>query len=72
MKSAIVLIAHGTVESLDDLPEFLRNIRRGHAAPPELIAEVRRRYEAIGGKSPLLDLTRSVAAKLAARMDGAR
>ena len=32
---------------------FLANIRRGHAAPPELLSEVRRRYEAIGGQSPL-------------------
>lgn len=67
-KSAVVLIAHGTVESLDDLPEFLKNIRRGHDAPPELIAEVRRRYEAMGGKSPLLDITRSLAKKLEARV----
>jgi ferrochelatase len=67
-KSAVVLIAHGTVESLDDLPEFLKNIRRGHAAPPELIAEVRRRYEAMGGRSPLLDITRSLAKKLEARV----
>lgn len=68
-KSAVVLIAHGTVESLDDLPQFLKNIRRGHDAPPSLIEEVRRRYQAIGGKSPLLDLTRSVAKKLEARVD---
>jgi protoporphyrin/coproporphyrin ferrochelatase len=66
--TGIVLIAHGTVESLDDLPEFLANIRRGHPAPPELLAEVRRRYEAIGGRSPLLDVTREVARKLEARV----
>lgn len=66
--TAVVLIAHGTVESLEDLPEFLANIRRGHAAPPELVAEVRRRYEAIGGRSPLNDITRDVAKKLEARV----
>ncbi|MCW5834571.1 MAG: ferrochelatase [Labilithrix sp.] len=66
--TAVVLVAHGTVESLDDLPEFLANIRRGQAAPPELVAEVRRRYEAIGGRSPLLDVTREVAAKLEAKL----
>ena len=67
-KSAVVLIAHGTVESLDDLPAFLKNIRRGHPAPADLIAEVRRRYEAIGGKSPLLDINRSLAKRLEARV----
>lgn len=65
--TAIVLTAHGTVESLDDLPEFLTNIRRGHAPPPELVEEVRRRYEAIGGRSPLLDIT----SKLAERVEAA-
>lgn len=63
----ILLIAHGTVESLDDLPPFLANIRRGHPAPAELIAEVRRRYSAIGGKSPLLDHCRALAANVALR-----
>ena len=65
---AVLLVAHGTVEDLDDLPAFLRNIRRGHEAPPELLAETRRRYEVIGGRSPLLATTRALAAKLEARV----
>lgn len=64
MKRAIVLVAHGTVEKLDDMPEFLANIRHGRPAPPELVREVTRRYEAIGGRSPLLDVTHDVAKKL--------
>lgn len=67
-RTAVVLVAHGTVEDLADLPQFLANIRRGHAAPPELLAEVRRRYEAIGGRSPLLDISRSLARKLEATL----
>jgi ferrochelatase len=65
---AVLLIAHGTVEELDDLPEFLKNIRRGHAAPPELLAEVRRRYEAIGGRSPLNSINRELAKALEKRL----
>jgi protoporphyrin/coproporphyrin ferrochelatase len=68
-KTAVVLIAHGTVDSLDDLPEFLANIRHGHAPPAELVAEVRRRYEVIGGKSPLNDLNHEVARKLDERLE---
>lgn len=68
MKTAVVLVAHGTVESLDDLPEFLANIRRGQPPPAALLAEVRRRYEAIGGKSPLLDITRNAASLLEGRI----
>jgi ferrochelatase len=68
LKTAVVLIGHGTVDDLDDLPPFLTAIRRGHPAPPALIAEVRRRYEAIGGKSPLTSICRDVAARLEARV----
>jgi ferrochelatase len=64
MREAVLLVSHGTVERLDDLPAFLTNIRRGHAAPLEMVAEVRRRYEAIGGKSPLNAISRSTADKL--------
>ena len=53
MKEAALLVAHGTVDDLSELAEFATRIRRGHPAPPELVAELRRRYEAIGGKSPL-------------------
>lgn len=67
-RAAVVLVAHGTVESLDDLPEFLANIRRGHPAPPELLAEVRRRYEAIGGRSPLNAINRDLARRLEDRI----
>jgi ferrochelatase len=68
MKRAVLLLAHGTVESLDELPEFLKTIRRGHPASPELIAELRHRYEAIGGQSPLNDINRSLAKKLEAKL----
>jgi ferrochelatase len=68
MSTGIVLVAHGTVDSLDDLPEFLANIRRGHPAPPELLAEVRRRYEAIGGASPLNAINRALAAALEGKL----
>lgn len=64
----VMLVAHGTVDSLDDLPEFLAKIRRGHPAPPELLAEVRRRYEAIGGKSPLNTINRELAGRLEERL----
>ncbi|MBK7582858.1 MAG: ferrochelatase [Myxococcales bacterium] len=64
----VLLVAHGTVTDLDDLPEFLREIRRGRPASPELVAEIRRRYTAIGS-SPLLDITRAQASALAKRLE---
>jgi protoporphyrin/coproporphyrin ferrochelatase len=65
---AVVLVAHGSVDELDELPDFLTNIRRGHAPPPELLAEVRRRYETIGGRSPLNAINRQVAQRLEERL----
>jgi protoporphyrin/coproporphyrin ferrochelatase len=67
-EQALLVIAHGTVDDLDDLPAFLALIRRGHAPPPELVAEVRRRYEAIGGRSPLNDICQEVTRKLGERL----
>lgn len=53
---AILLTAHGSVENLQEMPEFLARIRRGRAPPPGLVAELQHRYRAIGG-SPLLGIT---------------
>jgi ferrochelatase len=63
----VLLFGHGTVENLDDLPGFLSNIRRGRPSPPELVQEIRRRYEAIGG-SPLLAISRALAREVEARL----
>jgi ferrochelatase len=49
---AVLLSHHGSVERLDDLPAFITNIGRGRPPKPEVLAEVHRRYQAIGG-SPL-------------------
>jgi ferrochelatase len=63
-RTEVLVTAHGTVDSLDELPAFLQVIRRGRPAPPDVVNEVRRRYEAIGGRSPLLEITHAQAAAL--------
>ena len=68
MKQAALLVAHGTVDDLNELPEFAARIRRGHPAPPELLAELRRRYEAIGGRSPLNAINGRLAARVEERL----
>jgi ferrochelatase len=50
------LLAHGTPESLDQIPEYLRNITSGRPMPASVIAEIRHRYSLIGS-SPLTELT---------------
>jgi protoporphyrin/coproporphyrin ferrochelatase len=55
--TGVLLMAHGTPSSMDEMPEYLRLVRGGRPPSPELIAEMRHNYEAIGGKSPLTELT---------------
>jgi protoporphyrin/coproporphyrin ferrochelatase len=66
--TGVLLMAHGTPSSLDEMPEYLRRVRGGRPASPELIAEMRHNYEAIGGRSPLTELTLAQAAALQARL----
>ncbi|MCU0690608.1 MAG: ferrochelatase [Polyangiaceae bacterium] len=66
--TGVLLVAHGTPSSLDDIAPFLKNIRRGRPTPPDIVEAVRGRYAAIGGRSPLLDTTREQASKLSARL----
>lgn len=63
----VILIAHGTVTDLDQMAGFLTAIRRGRPPSAQLVAEMTRRYEAIGG-SPLLATTNQQAAALSARL----
>jgi ferrochelatase len=65
--STVLLVAHGTITSDEEIPDFLRDVRQGHPAPPALIEEMRHRYRLIGG-SPLLTHTRAQAAALAQRL----
>ena len=65
---AVILMAHGTPESLDQMPEYLARVRGGRPPSPELVAEMTRNYAAIGGRSPLTAITREQAAALQAEL----
>ena len=68
--TGVLLMAHGTPSSLDEMPEYLRLVRGGRPASPELVAEMQHNYGAIGGRSPLTDITLAQAAALGARLGG--
>ncbi len=55
-RHAVLLLAHGTPQSLDQIPEYLRNVTSGRPMPESVIAEIRHRYSLIGS-SPLTELT---------------
>ena len=52
------MMAYGGPDSLESVEPYLLDVRGGRPTSPELIEEIRHRYEVIGGKSPLLDITR--------------
>ena len=51
-KSAILLIAHGSPERVEEVPEFLLQVTGGRPLPPQVVEEVQHRYALIGS-SPL-------------------
>ncbi|MGA9716942.1 MAG: ferrochelatase [Acidobacteriaceae bacterium] len=66
MKMAILLLAHGTPNAVDEIPAYLRNVTSGRALPQAAIDEITHRYSLIG-KSPLTDITLAQARLLAQR-----
>jgi ferrochelatase len=51
-QSAVLLLAHGSPESADEIPEFLLRVTGGRQLPRAIVEEVKRRYRLIG-VSPL-------------------
>jgi len=54
---AVLLLAFGGPGGPEEVRPFLERVLSGRAAPPERIEEVARHYEAVGGRSPLPDIT---------------
>jgi len=63
-KMGLLVMAYGTPYSLDDLEGYYTHIRHGRKPSPEMLEDLRNRYEAIGGISPLAKITLDQAEKL--------
>ena len=55
-KFAVLLLAHGTPDTVDEIPEYLKNVVSGRAMPQHVVEEIQSRYAQIG-KSPLTEWT---------------
>jgi ferrochelatase len=55
-KQAVLLLAHGTPETVEQIPEYLRNVVSGRPLPEHVIEEIKHRYALIG-RSPLTEIT---------------
>ena len=62
-------MAYGTPEHLSDVEPYYRDILGGREPGPEAVATLTGRYRAVGGRTPLLEITRSVADLLEQRLN---
>ena len=65
MTTGVLVMAHGTPASREEILPFYTRIRRGRPPEPAQLAELEERYDAIGGTSPLAERT-------AAQVEGIR
>lgn len=66
----VLLMTYGTPRSLEGVADYFTNIRGGMKPTEEEIENLRKRYEAIGGTSPLIHITESLAEKLQRALEG--
>jgi ferrochelatase len=70
--TGVVVMAYGTPAGPDELEAYYTDVRRGRPPTPEQLADLRRRYEAIGGVSPLAERTRAQVAAIQRALDELR
>jgi ferrochelatase len=64
-------MAYGGPESLEELPGYLADIRAGRPTPKAVLEEITENYRAIGGRSPLLEISRRQVDALQAELGSA-
>lgn len=62
-------MAYGGPDSLDEIPGYLADIRSGRPTPRAILEEITSNYRQIGGKSPLLEITRQQVRGIAERLE---
>ena len=54
---AVLLMAYGSPNSLEEVGEYLRQVRGGRLPTPEEVVRLQDRYRQVGGQTPLLKVT---------------
>ncbi|HVF76622.1 MAG TPA: ferrochelatase [Acidimicrobiales bacterium] len=65
----VLVMSYGTPSGPDGIEAYYTDIRRGHPPTAEQLADLRRRYDAIGGVSPLAERTAAQVAGLQVALD---
>jgi len=68
-RTGVLVMAYGTPRQADEIEPYYTDIRRGRPPTPELLADLVRRYEAIGGLSPLAQRTEAQRAAIQRALD---
>jgi protoporphyrin/coproporphyrin ferrochelatase len=69
MTTGVLVMAHGTPATVEEIAPFYTRIRRGRPPEPDQLAELEGRYRAIGGVSPLAERTSAQVAGLRAELE---
>ncbi len=64
MGASVLLMAYGSVESVEEMADFLKDVFRGRPVPEATVREFQERYRLFGGRSPLLEISRRQAEAL--------
>ncbi len=72
MKTGVLVMAYGTPTTPDDVEAYYTRIRHGRPPSPEQLADLQRRYHAIGGTSPLAQRSAAQVAGIAASLEERR
>ena len=65
----VLLMAYGTPNSADEIEPYYTDVRGGRAPTPQLLAELQERYRRVGGRTPLLEISRAEADGLQQALD---
>jgi len=61
---AVLLLAFGCPDSIESIEPFITNVMGGRKPSPNQLQKIKERYLMIGGRSPLLDITKKQAEAL--------
>jgi len=65
----LLVMAYGTPYKEEDIERYYTHIRRGRKPTEEMLEDLRERYQAIGGISPLAKITQKQAQLLEAKLN---
>ena len=68
-RTGVLVMAYGTPAAPEDVEAYYTHIRRGRPPEPEQLADLVRRYDAIGGISPLAARTEAQRSAIATALD---